>query len=217
MPARISQEPEKEFFYEENVLGEQVSIRASGKMFSPARPDRGTVSMLSVISFDPQDNVLDIGCGTGLVGIIALKKGVSKVTFSDIDPESLKYAKLNCGNNLSEEQLENCTFIESDAFEHINVNGFTLILSNPPYHTDFSVAKSFIEGAFRHLVTGGRMVMVTKRLDWYKNKLTSVFGGVRLSERDGYFIFESEKRDNIPANILAARRKAQQKKESRKR
>ena len=36
--------------------------------------------------------------------------------------------------------------------------------------------------------------MVTKRLDWYKNKLTSVFGGVRVREIDGYYDFISEKR-----------------------
>ncbi len=38
------------------------------------------------------------------------------------------------------------------------------------------------------------MVMVTKRLDWYKNKLTSVFGGVKVFEKEDYYIFLSEKR-----------------------
>ena len=36
--------------------------------------------------------------------------------------------------------------------------------------------------------------MVTKRLDWYKNKLTSVFGGVKVYEIDGYYVFIAEKR-----------------------
>ena len=42
---------------------------------------------------------------------------------------------------------------------------------NPPYHTNFSVAKSFIEGSYKHLQMGGWLVMVTKRFDWYKNKI----------------------------------------------
>ena len=40
--------------------------------------------------------------------------------------------------------------------------------------------------------------MVTKRLDWYKNKLTSVFGGVRIKETDGYYVFTAEKRSEAP-------------------
>ncbi len=51
-----------------------------------------------------------------------------------------------------------------------------------------------LEDGFRKLAVGGRMVMVTKRLDWYKNKLTSVFGGVKVFEAKDYFIFLSEKR-----------------------
>ena len=38
------------------------------------------------------------------------------------------------------------------------------------------------------------MVMVTKRLDWYKNKLTAIFGGVRVSRVDGYYVLTAEKR-----------------------
>lgn len=35
--------------------------------------------------------------------------------------------------------------------------------------------------------------MVTKRLDWYKNKLTSVFGGAKVYEIYGYYVFIAEK------------------------
>lgn len=31
--------------------------------------------------------------------------------------------------------------------------------------------------------------MVTKRREWYENKLRSVFGGVTVAEEDGYFVF----------------------------
>ena len=38
------------------------------------------------------------------------------------------------------------------------------------------------------------MLMVTKRADWYRNKLKAVFGGVRVYEQDGYCVFCAEKR-----------------------
>ena len=36
--------------------------------------------------------------------------------------------------------------------------------------------------------------MVTKRRTWYLNKLKSVFGGARVRDVDGYFVFEAERR-----------------------
>lgn len=72
-------------------------------------------------------------------------------------------------------------------------------LSNPPYHTDFRVAKHFIEKGFNRLAIGGKMVMVTKRRDWYKRKLIAIFGGVQIREVDGYYVFLSEKRSAVYA------------------
>ena len=37
-------------------------------------------------------------------------------------------------------------------------------------------------------------MMVTKRLPWYRNKMTSVFGGVKVYEQEGYYVFVAEKR-----------------------
>lgn len=51
--------------------------------------------------------------------------------------------------------------------------------------------------------------MVTKRRDWYRNKLVSIFGGVRIEEIDGYFVFIAQKRGQRYANasVRAAGRK----------
>jgi 16S rRNA (guanine1207-N2)-methyltransferase len=35
---------------------------------------------------------------------------------------------------------------------------------------------------------------VTKRRDWYKNKLISIFGGTAIHKIDGYYVFIAEKR-----------------------
>ena len=48
--------------------------------------------------------------------------------------------------------------------------------------------------------------MVTKRREWYKNKIVSVFGGVEIRETDGYFVFIAERRSLQYAN-KAPRRK----------
>lgn len=164
--------------------------------FSPNGIDSGTLAMLSAVDFLPNDKVLDMGCGYGVVGILAAKLiGAGNVTMCDISESAVKQAKINAELN----GVPDIDIKISDGFSEIPDNGFTLILSNPPYHTDFSVPKHFIEVGFKKLAVGGKMVMVTKRLDWYKNKLASVFGGVRVREINGYYVFISEKRrERVP-------------------
>lgn len=160
-------------------------------LFSPNRIDTGTLSMLQQIEFSPDDRVLDLGCGYGVVGILAAKLiGQDKVTMCDSSETAVCYSK----NNAKLNQVPDIDVKLSNSYENIGNNDFTVILSNPPYHTDFSVAKHFIEGGFHKLVLGGRMLMVTKRLTWYKNKFTSVFGGCKIHEINGYYIFIAEKR-----------------------
>ena len=168
-----------------------LKFETDSSNFSPNNIDVGTLAMLSVVDFLPSDKVLDMGCGYGVVGILAAKLiGQENVTMCDISEAAVKQAKINAELN----DVPNIEIKISDGFSEIQDNGFTLILSNPPYHADFSVPKRFIEVGFKKLAVGGKMVMVTKRLDWYRNKLTSVFGGVRVREVDGYYVFISEKR-----------------------
>ena len=160
-------------------------------IFSPNSIDQGTLAMLSVIDFLPSDKVLDLGCGYGVVGILAGKLiGEQNVIMCDVSEQAIESAAMNLRlNNVPEISIR-----LSDGYKNIAETDFTLILSNPPYHADFSVPKHFIEVGFKKLVLGGKLVMVTKRLDWYKNKLTSVFGGVKIHEINGYYVFVAEKR-----------------------
>jgi len=161
-------------------------------LFSPCSIDKGTLAMLSVVDFAIEDKVLDLGCGYGVVGILVAKLiGQERVVMCDVLPKAVVYAHKNAlCNGVAEIEIK-----VSDGYSSIQDNDFTLILSNPPYHADFSVPKHFIEMGYRKLLYGGKMVMVTKRLVWYKKKFVAVFGGVKVIEKDGYYIFVAEKRE----------------------
>lgn len=175
------------------LFGETIVLASDPGVFSPQAVDNGTAAMLSRVDFTQEDKVLDLGCGSGVVGILAAKKlGASHVFMVDVDPKAVAVAKESCRLNV----LEAVDVRQSDAFAEVEEKDFSLILSNPPYHVDFAVPKRMIEGAFRHLRVGGRLLMVTKRLDWYKNKIQAVFNGVRVYEIDGYYVFEAEKRSS---------------------
>ncbi|WP_055045578.1 class I SAM-dependent methyltransferase [Devosia sp. A16] len=173
-----------------NVTIGAVALRLQTEpgLFSPQRADLGTLAMLSRITFETGDKVLDLGCGYGLVGILAAHHvSPLRVVMLDNDPRAVALARRNADAN----GVPEVTVQLSDGFRGTRESGFTKIISNPPYHVDFSVPKHFIEKGFNRLAPGGTMWMVTKRRDWYRNKFGAIFGGCRVHEIDGYHVFEA--------------------------
>ncbi len=74
-------------------------------------------------------NILDLGCGSGFIGI-AIKKNIGNINViqTDVDRRAIKQTvinqKINNTNNL---------VIKSNMFEKLNDQKFDLIISNPPY------------------------------------------------------------------------------------
>lgn len=171
------------------TIGEVVlELHTEPGLFSPQRADAGTLAMLSLIRFDAGDKVLDLGCGYGLVGILAAHHVAPvRVVMLDNDPRAVAVARRNAEAN----GVPDVTVGLSDGLSGTRETGFTKIISNPPYHVDFSVPKHFIEKGFNRLALGGTLWMVAKRPDWYRNKLSAIFGGCRVHEIDGYYVFEA--------------------------
>jgi 16S rRNA (guanine1207-N2)-methyltransferase len=186
------------------IKGFELEFETSDNIFSPRRIDAGTLAMLSFVEFAEGWKVLDLGCGYGVVGLTAARfTDPANVYMVDVEPDAVLLSRKNAERNAA----AGVNILQSDGFDALDEAGFDCILSNPPYHTDFAVAKKFIEKGFNRLKLGGKMFMVTKRKDWYKNKLISVFGGVRIRETGGYYVFEAEKRSGSFAGKSKAERK----------
>jgi len=181
------------------IEGVPLAFETEAGLFSPQGIDDGTASLLALVHFHESDKVLDLGCGYGAIGIYAAKRlNPQQVFLIDNDPAAVSCAKRNARLN----GVENIHIQCSDGFRGLNEKDFTKILCNPPYHADFSVAKHFIEKGFNRLVVGGSMWMVTKREDWYRNKLKSIFGGVSVTRRKSYIVFEAIKKSGSYASSL---------------
>ena len=177
--------------YQALLWNQPLEIETTEGLFSPRGADAGTLSMVSAVELESGQKLLDLGCGAGLVGIAAAKVlGEENVWMTDVDPAAVRCAAENAKRN----GVENVHLCCGDALDAVDASGFDWILSNPPYHADFSVAKKFIEKGFNRLKLGGKLVLVVKRELWYRNKLTAIFGGVRMQEIGGYFVFTAEKR-----------------------
>lgn len=91
--------------------------------------------------------IIDLGCGTGILGIGCLLLGAKKVAFIDIDKKALDLAKKNYDNVLSKYDIGAAEFILSDIKE-IKGN-YDLAIQNPPFGIkDPHADKKFLEVAF---------------------------------------------------------------------
>jgi len=167
----------------------ELTLQGGVGVFSHEALDAGTRVLMDVVEWKP-GKVLDLGCGNGVVGLFAQAQGATHVTMLDSDLRALRWARENAERN------HFCgSVVAADGLKLLDAaTKFDLIVTNPPYHSDYSVAKGFIEDGYRALETGGALWLVVKNPDWYRNKLRTVFGGSRLIERDGYVVIAAEKR-----------------------
>lgn len=176
---------------EYNRNGVSITLASDPANFSPNQIDEGTIRMIDHVTLSIEDKVIDLGCGYGFVGIWAAKQiPPEQVYMTDIDQRAV----IEASKNVELNHAQGVTVVCGDAYTAIPCADFSVILSNPPYHTDFSVAKRFIEKGFNRLRVGGKMYMVTKRKEWYQNKFISVFGGVHIWPENGYYVFMAEKK-----------------------
>ncbi len=71
---------------------------------------------------------------------------------------------------------------------------FDLVLANPPYYAQLSIAQLFIERGRFALKPGGRFFLVTKQPDAVYPLLAEAFGEPQAEERRGYIVFRCESR-----------------------
>jgi 16S rRNA (guanine1207-N2)-methyltransferase len=167
-----------------------LSLETAPGLFSPRNIDSGTLAMLSLVRFSHDDKILDLGCGYGVVGIVAARLiGQGRVCMIDNDRTAVEVATKNARTN----GVPGVSILLSDGFSGLKESGFSQILCNPPYHVDFAVPKRFIHKGFNRLVLNGKFWVVTQRETWYRNKLRSIFGNVREHAVGVYRVFEATK------------------------
>ncbi|MTI96170.1 MAG: class I SAM-dependent methyltransferase [Firmicutes bacterium] len=179
------------------VRGVEVAVASLPGMFSPLGLDTGTKLMLETMDVPSgaRPRVLDLGCGTGVVGLVCSRLGAGEVVYIDDDLIALTA----CRRNLAAAGADGLIIHNH---RPAAVQGeFDLILTNPPYHTEYGVASSFLEFAARRLRLGGWLYVVVKKPDWYLRKLRTLFGGCRIIEGAGYTVLAASRKERraIPA------------------
>lgn len=95
-------------------------------------------SLFNILQFKIQGKTfLDLYCGTGAVGIEALSRGASKVTFNDVSRESLSLTQSNL-QKLGVTGGFNVTGKDANSFSLTTNEKFDFIFLDPPYQDGVS-------------------------------------------------------------------------------
>lgn len=82
------------------------------------------------IKKDNPKNILDIGCGTGLLSLMLAQQKSGKITGIEIEKDCFEQASMNIQNSPWNDQ---CNIILGDIREHKFLEKFDFIISNPPF------------------------------------------------------------------------------------
>jgi D-alanine-D-alanine ligase len=100
-------------------------------------PPHSTIELAGLLDVQPGDQVLELGCGSGLLSIAAAKLGAGRVMATDLDPRALQAAKRNALRNGVSERIEFYAGSWYDALGGADPRSFCaerfdVILATPP-------------------------------------------------------------------------------------
>ena len=183
------------------TIGERdLALVTMPGVFSGDGLDDGTALLLDNLPDLTGKRVLDLGCGSGVIGIAAALAGAASVTMTDIDLQCVATAR----ENIVRSGLGDTVAVASDLYGAIHGQRFDIILCNPPFHAgqriDRDVADAIVREAPGVLDEGGRILLVANRFLAYDRALREHFGGFdRVAETERYHVLGAVR----PAEVAA--------------
>lgn len=175
------------------VRDQTFQLRSLPGIFSFEGLDAGTRLLLDHLEVPRGGGVLDIGCGYGIIGLLAARLGAGSV---DLVDENL-LAVAAAAENIAANGVHNARAFASDAFAAVGERRYDLVVTNPPFHTGkavaYDAAEAFIAGARQSLNPGGRFMLVANRFIRHDALLRPLFARVEtVAEDRSYHVLVAE-------------------------
>ena len=160
------------------------TIHNHPNVFSRESLDIGTRFFLSHLpSSEGAFNIVDLGCGNGVVGLMAAEKNPqARLIFRDESYLALASAKATFNSAFGDTRA--AEFTAADCLGPIESGSIDLVLNNPPFHQQSVVGEivawQMFQESYAALVKGGELWVVGNRHLDYQNKLTRLFGHCEL-------------------------------------
>jgi release factor glutamine methyltransferase len=147
---------------------ERIEIETPPGVYEPAED---SMLMIEALEVRPGEDVLEVGCGTGIIALHCAKAG-ARVTASDVSIKAIECTRANAERN----DLD-ITLVESDLLDRLK-GEFEVIVFNPPYLpadeisdprwtgglSGLEMTLMFLEQCKRRLAPGGRVYIIVSTL-----------------------------------------------------
>lgn len=144
-------------------------------VFSHRRVDGGARALINTAVIGPQDRVLDLGCGSGVVGVAAAVRAPQGSALAvDSNPRATQCAQWAAARN----ELPNLSAALDCDGSNVPAGEFSLVLANPPYFSNYRIAELFLQTAHRALQPGGTLQLVTKAPAWFLERIPELYHDV---------------------------------------
>lgn len=192
--SRQPQAPSEPVAFEVTIRGFRLSLLSDRGVFSHGQVDQGTRLLAETMQLPSRGEILDLGCGYGLLGLLAAKLSPhAHVTLIDVNERAVALAE----ENLRRNNIANAEVICGDAPVVLGEREFDVVVCNPPIRVGRRQVLRLIEDAARRLTEGGALWLVVRTDKGAKRLAREIavwFEQVEIAaRRGGYLVFRCDK------------------------
>jgi ribosomal protein L11 methyltransferase (prmA) len=172
-----------EFYFNDK----KYNLYSDNGVFSKDKFDYGTRLLLDSIDISKlSGNVLDLGCGIGVVGIIlgTINENIN-IDMIDINDRAISLVR----DNLTLNKVKANVF-SSDVYSNVNKK-YDYIITNPPIRAGKEVVRKFLLGGYDYLNDNGILYFVMRKDHGVKSmikELESKYNVTIVNKDKGFYI-----------------------------
>ena len=189
--------------------GPELSFISLPGCFCHRRPDLGGLALAEVAAKEVEArraagvqtlDLLDMGCGCGLVGLLVadawrrafpasapFTEANLKLTLIDSHARALEASRQNAARAGFAPEL----VLADDGLPRGRTGEYDYFVGNPPYYSEYRIAEVFLETAYRALKPGGVCLTVVKTATGLLALQEKYFRTVEVINRRGYCVLRS--------------------------
>ena len=169
------------------VLGKAFILFTDNGIFAKKGLDFGSKLLLeSLEKEDLKSPFLDVGCGSGILGIAVNKIYQLTGDLLDVNLRALHLAKRNCKEN----DCQGLEIFESNCYQNVS-RKYPLILTNPPIRAGKKVVYEILTKAKEYLELDGTLYFVIRKEQGAKSVISDmkkIYNVTIIERKKGFFI-----------------------------
>lgn len=175
--------------FKTEILEREYSFYTDNGVFSKGKLDFGTRTLLEALPLDElKGNILDVGCGYGVIDIILGKVTDAFYEGIDINRRALHLAEMNAKLN----DVDNVKFYESDTYSSVNKK-YNFIITNPPIRAGKKVVYDIVMNARNYLMDNGVLYIVIRKEQGAKSMIRDLdvyYKTEVICKNKGFFVIK---------------------------